>query len=72
MTFVPSPLCLHEETVRRDWLDYNDHMNVAYYVMAFDHASEAFADYVGMGPDYARRHCCSWVVVEYWVSSQQS
>ena len=25
-------------TVERGWLDYNEHMNVAYYVMAFDGA----------------------------------
>ncbi len=26
------------ETVQPGWIDYNDHMNVAYYVLAFDQA----------------------------------
>ena len=61
---VPAPLTLHEERVRAEWLDYNDHMNVAYYVMVFDHASEAFIEYLGMGAAYTRATRGSWVVLE--------
>lgn len=42
------PLELHRESVRAEWIDYNGHMNVAYYVLAFDHATDAFFDYVGL------------------------
>ena len=35
-------------TVQRDWLDYNEHMNVAYYVMAFDLAIDAFKEVIGI------------------------
>ncbi len=41
-------LRLHSETVQPDWVDYNGHMNVAYYVLIFDHATDAFLDQVGM------------------------
>ncbi len=41
-------LRLHTETVQPDWVDYNGHMNVAYYVLIFDHATDAFLDQVGM------------------------
>lgn len=44
----PSPLALHREQVHPDWIDYNGHMNVAYYVLAFDHATDAFFDYLGL------------------------
>ncbi len=63
-TPVPAPLALHSERVRAEWLDYNDHMNVAYYVMVFDHASEAFVEYLGMGEAYTRATRGSWVVLE--------
>ncbi len=63
-TPVPAPLALHSERVRAEWLDYNDHMNVAYYVVVFDHASEAFVEYVGMGEAYTRATRGSWVVLE--------
>jgi acyl-CoA thioester hydrolase len=52
---VDAPLALHREAVRPEWIDYNGHMNVAYYVLAFDHATDAFFDFVGVGADYARR-----------------
>lgn len=39
---------LHTETVHADWVDYNGHMNVAYYVLIFDHATDVFLDQVGM------------------------
>ncbi len=32
----PAPLELRQGRVRPEWLDYNGHMNVAYYVLAFD------------------------------------
>ena len=41
-------LRLHTETVQPDWVDYDGHMNVAYYVLVFDHATDAFLDQVGM------------------------
>ena len=42
------PLDLHRETVRPDWVDYNGHMNVAYYVLVFDHATDTFLDEIGL------------------------
>ena len=43
-----APLDLQGEPVRPEWIDYNGHMNVAYYVLAFDHATDAFLDYLGL------------------------
>jgi acyl-CoA thioester hydrolase len=45
---IDAPLELHAEQVRDEWIDYNGHMNVAYYVLAFDHATDAFLDYLGL------------------------
>ena len=43
----------HKEPVRSEWVDYNGHMNVAYYMLVFDHASDAFLDQIGL--DHAFR-----------------
>ena len=40
-------------TVKPEWIDHNGHMNVAYYVLAFDLATDEFYDTLGMGFDYA-------------------
>ena len=51
---VPAPFSLHRETVRTEWIDYNGHLNMAYYLLAFDHATDALFDYIGLGAEYAR------------------
>ena len=35
--------------IRPEWVDQNGHMNVAYYVLAFDRATDAFYDRLGIG-----------------------
>lgn len=55
-------------TVQDDWIDYNGHMNVAYYVILLDRAvDEAFAA-LGLGPDYVRERNNSFFTVELHVS----
>ncbi len=68
---IESPLCLYTGVVPPEWIDYNGHMNVAYYVLAFDHATDAFLDYLGMGPGYRDREGCSAFVVETHVNYQR-
>lgn len=46
------PLSLHEDRVRDEWIDYNGHMNMAYYLLAFDHATDRFLDYLGVDEAY--------------------
>ena len=47
-----APIDSHRETVRPEWIDYNGHMNVAYYVLAFDHATDVLFDALGLGESY--------------------
>ena len=35
--------------IQPEWTDQNGHMNVAYYVLAFDRATDAFYDRLGIG-----------------------
>jgi acyl-CoA thioester hydrolase len=51
----PQPLALHREWVRPDWIDYNGHMNMAYYLLAFDHATDAVLDRFAVGETYRRQ-----------------
>src|SRR3954452_1051577 len=47
-----APLDIHRSTVLPEWLDWNGHMNVAFYVLAFDQASGAFMRNMGLGRPY--------------------
>ena len=65
MTALPSaPLDLHRETVRPEWIDYNGHMNVAYYLLAFDHATDAVLDRFAIGKAYVAAENRSVFVVD--------
>ena len=64
-------ICRHYCTVGPDWLDYNEHMNVAYYLKVFDDASEGLIENAGMGADYNRTTHNSWVALESHITFQQ-
>lgn len=68
---IESPLSLYTGIVPPEWIDYNGHMNVAYYVLAFDYATDAFMDCLGMGQDYRESQQCSAFVVESHVNYQR-
>jgi len=42
------------------WIDYNGHLNMAYYNVVFDRAVDEAFELIGCGPDYVkeRRHSC--------------
>ena len=42
----------HEDIVRPEWIDSNGHMNLACYVVAFDHATDRVYDALGIGNAY--------------------
>lgn len=54
--------------VRSEWIDYNGHMNVGYYVVAFDQATEAVCVHLGVGEAYRRSADASMFVVEAHVT----
>jgi acyl-CoA thioester hydrolase len=64
-------LRLHTETVRPEWIDYNGHMNVAYYVLAFDHATDRLLDHAGLGVAYVEAENRSVFVLEMHVTYER-
>ena len=47
---------IHRETVATAWLDYNGHLNEAYYVLIFSHATDAMIDLIGMDSAWRAEH----------------
>lgn len=56
---IEAPLRVYTDSVRPEWIDYNGHMNVAYYVLAFDYATDAFFDHLGIGEAFKDSSGCS-------------
>lgn len=49
-SFPSHPIRSSARRVPKEWIDYNGHMNVAYYTMAFDNALDEIYDLMGIGP----------------------
>ena len=48
-------ILLKTEKVKKEWTDYNGHMNVAYYILIFDIASDIMLDKFKMGGEAAKK-----------------
>jgi acyl-CoA thioester hydrolase len=68
---VDAPLCLHRGSIRPEWIDYNGHMNVAYYVLVFDQGTDALLDYLGMDAAYRERTNYSTYVLESHITYER-
>lgn len=54
--FEAAPIRTRTRRVPSEWIDYNGHMNVAYYTMAFDNAlDEILEERLGIGESLARK-----------------
>jgi acyl-CoA thioester hydrolase len=49
-----APLDRHRATVLPEWIDWNGHMNVGFYVVAFDKATDTLCAQFGCSFEYTR------------------
>ena len=52
------------QLIKKEWTDYNNHMNMAYYVLIFDQVWEIMLQKFKMGEDSAKTDKMSTMVVE--------
>ncbi len=57
-------MLLKSFVVKKEWVDYNNHMNMAYYVLVFDQALEVALEKFKMGESAAKDLNRSTMVVE--------
>ena len=57
--------------VRPDWIDYNGHMNVAYYIKAFDEAFDELYVVMGIDGEAIRRTGISTFTAEMHITYQR-
>jgi acyl-CoA thioester hydrolase len=48
----PAPFDQFRGEVLPEWIDANNHMNLAYYTVLFDYATDALFDAIGIGRQY--------------------
>lgn len=50
---MPAPIPTQTFTVLPEWVDYNGHMNMGFYLVAFDFmATDPMYTWLGLGPEY--------------------
>jgi acyl-CoA thioester hydrolase len=64
MTAPDGPLHLLDLAVEPAWIDYNGHMNMGYYLVAYDRATDELLDHLGMDAGYRQASGCSIYVLE--------
>ena len=57
-------LHIANQVIKKEWTDYNNHMNMAYYVMVFDQIWENMLERFKMGENSAKTNNRSTMVVE--------
>ena len=60
--FTSAPLTIHP-----DWIDYNGHLNMAYYNVLFDTGADQVWPEMGFGPDYADTRKLTTYTAEFHV-----
>ncbi len=48
MPGLPAPYEGHRDVVRPEWIDHNEHLNVGYYGVVFDLATDAWLAHLGL------------------------
>ena len=49
MNDLAAPFDRYRDLVRPEWIDHNGHMNMGYYLVVFDFATDEFFRWVGLG-----------------------
>jgi len=67
MIEFPAPFLSSVMRVEPQWIDYNGHLNMAYYNVLFDRAVDEVYERLGIGPSYLKRSNHSTMTAEIHV-----
>ena len=60
----PAPIKSVPYSIEIQWIDYNGHLNMAYYNVLFDRDSDVGLTLVGLGPAYVKKSGNSYFTLE--------
>jgi acyl-CoA thioester hydrolase len=66
-----TPFILPDQSIRPEWIDYNGHLNMSYYMVLFDQCVDAAFEEFGLGPHYAEEKQASFYTLEVHVTYLQ-
>ena len=63
-----APFDQHRDVVRPEWIDDNGHLNMGYYVVAFDLATDTWLDHIGLSASERARSGATTFTLESHVN----
>jgi acyl-CoA thioester hydrolase len=64
----PAPFVSAPHRIEDQWIDYNGHLNMAYYHVLFDRTVDEAFDILGLGAGYVKRANASYFTLEAHVT----
>lgn len=68
MSDITVPFDAYRDVVRPAWIDHNQHMNMGYYLVVFDYATDEFLAWVGLDAEHRRQHAVTTFCLEAHVT----
>ena len=68
---IDAPLDRYRDVVRPEWIDHNRHMNVGYYLVVFDFATDEFFRWIGLDDAHRREKGVTTFCLEAHVTYHQ-
>lgn len=68
---IPAPFDNYRDRVRPEWIDHNQHMNMGYYLVVFDFATDAWLDYIGLTREHRQQHHITTFSLEAHITYQR-
>jgi acyl-CoA thioester hydrolase len=68
MSDLAAPFDGYRDVVRPEWIDHNQHMNMGYYLVVFDFATDEFLSWVGLDATHRAARAVTTFCVEAHVT----
>jgi acyl-CoA thioester hydrolase len=66
-----APFDRYRDRVRPEWIDHNGHMNMGYYLVVFDFATDEWLAHVGLDQAHRRQHQVTTFCLEGHITYHQ-
>lgn len=68
---VETPFERYRDIVRQEWIDRNGHMNIGFYSLVFDLATDAFMFWIGLDLDHREKYGVTTMALESHMTYQR-
>ena len=68
---IPAPFDEYRDYVRSEWIDHNQHMNMGYYMVVLDFATDAWFDFIHLTREHRRQRNTTTFSLEAHITYQR-